>query len=219
MKNRFDKVLFDLDGTLTDSAEGIFNCLRYSIDRMGREQPTDDLLMEFLGPPLDESYKNRLGYTMEEAKIALTYYRERYQPLGIYENKLYPGIKDLLHRLSQRKDIGVYVATAKPLPSAITVLEYFKIHQYFDDVSGAAFDDSIKGKTQVIANLLQRIEDTVDRDRILMIGDRHHDIDGARKNGIRSLGVLYGYGNKDEIGHADYVVETVEELKRFLLGE
>lgn len=219
MKNRFDKVFFDLDGTLTDSAEGIFNCLRYSIDRMGREQPTDDLLMEFLGPPLDESYKNRLGYTMEEAKIALTYYRERYQPLGIYENKLYPGIKDLLHRLSQRKDIGVYVATAKPLPSAITVLEYFKIHQYFDDVSGAAFDDSIKGKTQVIANLLQRIEDTVDRDRILMIGDRHHDIDGARKNGIRSLGVLYGYGNKDEIGHADYVVETVEELKRFLLGE
>lgn len=219
MKNRFDKVFFDLDGTLTDSAEGIFNCLRYSIDRMGREQPTDDLLMEFLGPPLDESYRNRLGYTMEEAKIALTYYRERYQPLGIYENKLYPGIKDLLHRLSQRKDIGVYVATAKPLPSAITVLEYFKIHQYFDDVSGAAFDDSIKGMTQVIANLLQRIEDTVDRDRILMIGDRHHDIDGARKNGIRSLGVLYGYGNKDEIGHADYVVETVEELKRFLLGE
>lgn len=219
MKNRFDKVLFDLDGTLTDSAEGIFNCLRYSIDRMGREQPTDDLLMEFLGPPLDESYRNRLGYTMEEAKIALTYYRERYQPLGIYENKLYPGIKDLLHRLSQRKDIGVYVATAKPLPSAITVLEYFKIHQYFDDVSGAAFDDSIKGKTQVIANLLQRFDGEVDRDRILMIGDRHHDIDGAKKNKIRSMGVLYGYGNQDEIGHADYVVETVEELKHFLLGE
>lgn len=219
MKNRFDKVLFDLDGTLTDSAEGIFRSVRYAIEKMGKEQPSDEVLMDFIGPPMYDSFAHTLGYSPEEASQAVGFYRERFTPLGIYENKLYPGIKDLLHRLSQRKDIGVYVATAKPLPSAITVLEYFKIHQYFDDVSGAAFDDSIKGKTQVIANLLQRIEDTVDRDRILMIGDRHHDIDGARKNGIRSLGVLYGYGNKDEIGHADYVVETVEELKRFLLGE
>lgn len=217
MKQRFDRLLFDLDGTITDSKEGIFNCLRYAIGRMGREVPGDEEMMAFLGPPLWDSFVHRLGYTEAEADEAVFYYRERFQPLGIYENRVYPGMEDLLHRLSQRPGVTIWLATAKPLPSARKVLDYFHLTRYFDGLEGATFDNSIKGKNQVISRVLQGFQGDFDPERTLMIGDRNHDVDGARENGIRSLGVLYGYGSREEIGHADFLVEDVPALAAFLL--
>lgn len=218
MKHGFNKLLFDLDGTITDSKEGIFNCLRYAIERMGREIPDETQLYTFLGPPLWDSFIHKLGYTEVEADQALFFYRERFQPLGLYENRLYPGMDRLLHFLSQRKDMEIYLATAKPLPSARKVLDYFKLTRYFKGISGATFDNSVRGKSQVIANLLAGFGNDYDPERTVMIGDRDQDIDGAKENGIRSLGVLYGYGSLAEIGQADYLVKDVEELKDFLLG-
>lgn len=114
--------------------------------------------------------------------------------------------------------MNIYIATAKPLPSALIVLEYFKIDKYFKEVSGATFDGTIKGKTEVISNLLTKLGD-VDRGKTIMIGDRDHDIIGAKKNGILSAGVLYGYGSKDELKDADFLVEDTASLKELLLQE
>lgn len=218
MKNKFERILFDLDGTITDSKEGIINSLRYAFDKIGEPQPDEDFLMTFLGPPLMDSFTHTMGYEKEKADRALAYFRERFQPLGIYENRLFPGIDQLLHALSQQKSIKVYLATAKPLPSAITVLKYFKIHKYFDDISGATLDGTIKLKTHVIANLLATFGDDYDPERTIMIGDRDHDIYGARDNGIKCAGVAYGYGSAEELKDADYVASDVEDLKALLLG-
>ncbi|MDD2371788.1 MAG: HAD-IA family hydrolase [Firmicutes bacterium] len=218
MKTKFNKVLFDLDGTITDSKEGILNSLRYALDKMKLEQYDDEFLMSFVGPPLMDSFINKAKLSVEKAEKALGFYRERFQTIGIYENKLYPGIRELLHLLSQRNDISVYIATAKPLPYAIRVLEYFKIIKYFDDISGSTLDGSVSGKTQVITNLLNKFKPDFNRESTLMIGDRDHDIIGAKENGIKSLGVLYGYGDLAEVRDADYLVESVIELQKFLLG-
>jgi len=218
VKNKFDKILFDLDGTITDSKEGILKCLRYAFDKMELENPDEEFLMSFVGPPLIESFLHKVNLNEKDAKKALGFYRERFQTIGIYENKLYPGISELLHLLSQRNDIKIYIATAKPLPFTIRILEYFKIIKYFDDISGSTLDGSISGKTQVISTLLNRLEPDFNKNRTLMIGDRDHDILGAKENGIKSLGVLYGYGNKEELGEADYLIDSVVELQKFLLG-
>ena len=218
LKSNFNNILFDLDGTLTDSKEGIIKSLRYAFDKLGEEQPEETFLMSFLGPPLWDSFTHKLGYDEKKAEKGVAYFRERFQPLGIYENKLFPGIKELLHMLSQRQDTKVFLATAKPLQSAIVVLEYFKIDKYFADVSAATFDGSVKGKTQVIRNLLDR-QNNLNRNKTIMIGDRDHDVIGAKENGIISAGVLYGYGSKNELEAADYLVNNVDELKNLLLQE
>ncbi|MCI0502242.1 MAG: HAD-IA family hydrolase [Fusobacteria bacterium] len=216
LKTNYNNILFDLDGTITDSKDGIFKSLRYAFDKLGEEQPEENFLMSFLGPPLWDSFTHKLGYDQEKANLAVAYFRERFQPLGIYENKLYPGIKELLHMLSQRNDVKIYLATAKPLQSAIKVIEYFKIDKYFNDISGATFDGAIKGKSQVIGNLLNRIGE-IDKNKTIMIGDRDHDVMGAKENGIVSAGVLYGYGSKEELLAADYIAKDIDDLKNILL--
>ena len=218
LKTNYNNILFDLDGTITDSKDGIFKSLRYAFDKLGEEQPEEKFLMSFLGPPLWDSFTHKLGYDQEKANLAVAYFRERFQPLGIYENKLYPGIKELLHMLSQRNDVKIYLATAKPLPSAIKVIEYFKIDKYFTDISGATFDGAVKGKSQVIGNLLNRIGE-IDKNKTIMIGDRDHDVMGAKEHGIVSAGVLYGYGSKEELLAADYIAKDIDDLKNILLQE
>lgn len=218
MNNKFNKILFDLDGTLSDSREGIVNSLRYAFDKMEKEQPGEDVLNTFLGPPLWDSFRFTMGYTEAEAEAAVRFYRERFIPLGIYENRLYPGVEDLLHRLSQRRDVQVYLATSKPEPFALKVLEYFKIRRFFDDVGAATLDDAIRGKTQVITSVLDRNREGFDPERTLMVGDRDHDVNGAKDNGIRCAGAVYGYGSAEELKGADYLVHDVEELKQLLLG-
>ena len=218
LKSNFNNLLFDLDGTITDSKDGIFKSLRYAFDKLGEEQPEESFLMSFLGPPLWDSFVHKLGYDEQKAEKGVAYFRERFQPLGIYENKLFPGMKELLHTLSQRQDTQIFLATAKPLPSAVRVLEYFQIDKYFKDVSAATFDGSVKGKTQVISNLLDKFKD-LNLAKTIMIGDRDHDVVGAKVNGIKSAGVLYGYGSREELKEADYLVHDVEELKNLLLQE
>ena len=216
----YKKIFFDLDGTLSDSKEGIMNSLYYAIDKMGLEKPTEAFFQSFVGPPLWDSFVNKLGLSEKDATTMVSYFRERFIPLGIYENTLYEGIKPLLQRLDQKKDLEIYIATAKPEPSAITVLDYFKIKPYFKEIKGATFDGSIRTKSQVITSLLDVIE-PVDKKKILMIGDRDHDVIGAHENGIDCLGVLYGYGSPEELEAAsvDHMVKDVTELSSFLLGE
>lgn len=216
----YKKIFFDLDGTLSDSKEGIMRSLYYAIDKMGLKKPTEAFLKSFIGPPLWDSLINKLGLSEKDATIMVGYFRERFTPLGIYENTLYEGVKPLLQRLDQKKDIEIYIATAKPETSAITVLNYFKIKSYFKIIKGATFDGRIRTKSQVITSLLDVIE-PVDKKEILMIGDRDHDIIGAHENGIDCLGVLYGYGTQAELEAAkvDYLVKDVAELSFFLLGD
>ena len=214
------KIFFDLDGTLSDSKKGIIKSLYYAIDKMGLKKPTKEFLQSFIGPPLWDSFINKLGLSEKNAAIMMSYFRERFIPLGIYENILYEGVKLLLQRLNQKKDIEIYIATAKPETSAIIVLDYFKIKSYFKKVKGATFDGCIRTKSQVIASLLDVIN-PIDKKEILMIGDRDSDVIGAHENGIDCLGVLYGYGSLIELEavKVDYVVKNVAELSSFLLGD
>lgn len=216
----YKKIFFDLDGTLSDSKEGIINSLYYAIDKMKLEKPTEEFLQSFVGPPLWDSFVNKLNLSEKDSAIMMNYFRERFIPLGIYENTLYEGIKLLLQSLNQKKGIEIYIATAKPETSAITVLDYFKIKHYFKVIKGATFDGRIRTKSQVITSLLNVIE-PVKKKEILMVGDREHDIIGAHENGIECLGVLYGYGNTTELeaAKADYLVKDVTELSSFLLGD
>ncbi|AMP21344.1 hypothetical protein AZF37_09460 [endosymbiont 'TC1' of Trimyema compressum] len=216
----YKKIFFDLDGTLSDSKEGIMKSLYYAIDKMGLEKPTEAFLQSFVGPLLWDSFINKLGLSEKDAATMIGYFRERFIPLGIYENTLYEGVKPLLQRLDQKKDIEIYIATAKPETSALTVLDYFKIKPYFKKIKGATFDGRIRTKSQVITSLLDVIE-PVDKKEILMIGDRDHDVIGAHENGIDCLGVLYGYGSSAELEvvAVDHLVKNVSELSSFLLGD
>ena len=216
----YKKIFFDLDGTLSDSKEGIMKSLYYAIDKMGLEKPAEAFLQSFLGPPLWDSFINKLGLSKKDATTMVGYFRERFIPLGIYENTLYEGVKLLLQRLDKKKDIEIYIATAKPETSALTVLDYFKIKPYFKKIKGATFDGRIRAKSQVITSLVDVIE-PVDKKEILMIGDRDHDVIGAHENGIDCLGVLYGYGSSAELEAVavDYLVKDVSELSSFLLGD
>lgn len=216
----YKKIFFDLDGTLSDSKEGIINSLYYAIDKMGLEKPTDAFLQGFVGPPLYDSFVNKLGLSKKDADQMIAYFRERFIPIGIYENALYKGIKPLLEALRQRDDLEIYIATAKPEPSALTVLDYFNIKDYFKEVKGATFDGSIRTKSQVITSLMDVI-DIGNKNEILMIGDRDHDVIGAHENGIDCLGVLYGYGSVEELKdvEVDHMVDDVSQLTSFLLGE
>lgn len=200
--------LFDLDGTLTDSGKGITNSVKYALKKMGIEEQNMEILQKFIGPPLSETFPKYYGFSQEETKQAIVYYREYYRAGGMFENDVYEGIPELLEKL-RNAGKNLIVATSKPEEFSRQILEHFKLAQYFDYIAGASMDDTRVKKDQVIAYALTecRIED---KERAVMIGDREHDIFGARKNGIASIGVLFGFGSREELENAgaDYIVET-----------
>lgn len=212
-----DIILFDLDGTLTDPKEGITKCVQYALAHFGID--VDDLneLMCFIGPPLIESFQSFYGFTPEKAEEAVAKYRERFKDVGIFENGIYDGIIELL---AECKAAGkkICLATSKPEQFATRILERYKMAEYFDEAVGSTMDGSVNAKCDVINEAFRRmgIDSLEKKARVIMVGDRKHDIIGAKQCGIESVGVRFGYAEEGELeaAGADYIVDTVEELKK-----
>lgn len=219
MKN-YKYVLFDLDGTLTDPKEGITKSVAYALEAYGIHVEDLDSLCKFIGPPLKDSFVKFYGFSEEQGYEAVEKYREYFRPHGVYENKVYAGVDKLLAELKASGKM-IILATSKPTVFANTILEHFDLMKYFDVVCGSELDGSRVKKGDVITYALEQVaeKDTgFDKSKAVMIGDREHDILGAKENGLDSIGVLYGYGDRaeHEAAGADYIVETVEELIKTL---
>ena len=213
---KFDTLLFDLDGTLTDSTEGILNCLIYAIERMGFEVPEDTNI--FLGPPIRQSFAEFLGMNEEQVDEAVRIFRERYSDTGLFENRVYDGIPGMLERLKSGGK-RLMVATSKPQVYAVRIFEKFGLAQYFEIVGGAELDGSRDYKDEVIEYVLAKAGIT-DRSTVLMIGDRRQDVLGAHKTDIECMGILWGYGSVEELTQAgaDYIARTPQEAADMLLS-
>lgn len=212
----YKTVLFDLDGTLTDPAFGITNSVIYSLKKYGIENVEREELFKFIGPPLHESYQKFFGFSEEESFKAVEYYREYYKTKGIYENIVYGGVENLLKSLvASGKTVAL--ATSKPEVFAKEILRYFNLEEYFTFVAGANLDGSRTLKADVIRHALDSMGIT-DKSSVVMVGDREHDIIGAKTIGIDSIGVLFGYGSREELeaAGADYIAETVDGIKNFI---
>ena len=214
----YDYLFFDLDGTLTDSAPGIMNSVKHALDHFGTEVREDAPLRLFVGPPLVESFAKYYGYSPEQAQEAIGVFREYFEPKGIFENSVYPGIPEALQYL---KDHGKHliVATAKPEEFAKRILDRFELTPYFEFVGGATMEESRAHKHEVIAYVLEELELTEEKHRVLMVGDRENDVTGARMNGLDCAGVLYGYGSVEELMEVSpkFLLDTVEDLKALAL--
>ncbi|EMB79629.1 HAD family hydrolase [Streptococcus mutans] len=213
----YQTILFDLDGTLTNPALGITNSLAYALEKFNIEVTDKKELYRFIGPPLQDSFENFYHFSKEDSLKAVDFYRDYFRHKGLYENEVYQGIPDLLERLkAQGKKL--LVATSKPEEFARQILKHFELFDYFDLVAGASMDGSRRLKGDVIAHALTSAQ-VSDLSAAIMIGDREHDIIGAKKNGLDAIGVLYGFGNREELkkAGATYIATNVEELQGRLL--
>ncbi|MGN1410488.1 MAG: HAD family hydrolase [Eubacteriales bacterium] len=215
----FEYVLFDLDGTLTDPALGITNSIMYALGKMGREIPARESLYRFIGPPLVPSFCEFLGMSAEEAQDALRLYREYFGVRGLFENEVYPEIPAALEKI---RDSGrkLLVATSKPEHYARRILEHFALDEYFDLICGATMDEKRVKKADVISCALDSAGVTDEKkDGVIMVGDRLHDVEGAKENRISSLGVLWGYGSRDELtdAGADFIAADTDEMLKIIL--
>lgn len=207
-------VLFDLDGTVTDSGQGIMNSVQYALDRFGIRNPDRAVLRRFVGPPLDDSFMRFYGFSQEEARKAVQYYREYYSAGGIFENALYEGIEETLRQL---KSCGcrVYLATSKPQVFSEQILEHFGLMPFFNGIVGSFLDGTRVNKAEVVEEALRQAGiDGNNRASAVMVGDREYDIHGAHEHGISAIGVLYGYGSREELEEAgaDWLVRTPEDI-------
>ena len=216
---KYTTVLFDLDGTLTDPGEGITNSVMHSLKYYGIEETDRAKLYKFIGPPLWESYEVFYGFSHKKAIEAVEHYREYYKVKGIYENLLYSGVKDMLEAL-YNNGVKILVATSKPEAFAKIILDYFDIAKYFTFIGGAAMDGSRVNKDDVIRYTLEMAEVT-DVKSCVMVGDRLHDILGAKAHSMDSIGVLYGYGSLDELKNAgaDFIAAAPMDVCDIILKE
>lgn len=209
-------VLFDLDGTLTDSQDGILNSIEYALHHFGIPVEDRAILRPWLGPPLVDSLMKYHGFDREQALEGVKKFREYFDVKGIFENRVYDGMEALLARL-QAEGYILMTATSKPEVAARRIADHFNLTRYFAFIGGASLDDSRVRKADVIRYVLEtnRIDDPAS---VIMVGDRENDILGAKQNGLESIGVLYGYGDRDELeaAGADHIAETVEDIIRFL---
>ncbi|MCQ9286469.1 HAD family hydrolase [Streptococcus suis] len=212
----YQTILFDLDGTLTDSGQGILNSVAYALEKMGIEEPDTANLNRFIGPPLYESFSRFYQLNPEDTQSAVDAFRVYFKEKGMFENQLYPGIIPLLEELRTAGKTLV-IATSKSEIFAKQILEHFGIAHYFDVIAGASLDSSRISKADVIGYAINQLE--AFPKHAVMIGDREHDIEGARMHQLPAIGVLYGYGSKQEFekAGATMIVETVQDLKRVLL--
>ena len=211
----------DLDGTLTDAAPGIVNCLRYALDAMGVGHPDDATIRTFLGPPLAVTFRGHFGMPEADVALAIAKYRERYHDVGLFENEVYDGIPELLTRLGD-EGLTLAVATSKPTYSATRILEHFGLARHFAFIGGSDLEGTRHDKAAVIAHTIAELAALgllFTPDELVMVGDREHDVRGARVHGIDTVGVLWGYGDADEllgagaVALAESPVELVELLQ------
>ena len=222
--------LFDLDGTLSESAPGITKSVQYALRHFGIEDPDLKKLETFVGPPLRDEFHRRYGFDDAQCTAAVEKYRERYRNIGIFECEMYEGIYELSKACSG-KGIHLAVASSKPEEFVVRIMEHFGIAQYFDVICGARMEDDhhnisgVDSKEYVVRKALQALSDAdgaviLDRDNAVMVGDRDLDICGAIRNGVTSVGVTFGYGTRQELeeAKADHIFDTVQELSDYLLA-
>ncbi|MCL1865185.1 MAG: HAD-IA family hydrolase [Spirochaetes bacterium] len=213
----YNHIIFDLDGTISDPGLGITNSIMYALKKFGMESERDNLY-KFIGPPLRETFRNHFGFSRENAELAVKYYREYFSKKGIYENVLYPDMKELLQKLHSAGK-RLYIATSKPLEYTLIILEHFEIRSNFTFISGSNMDGSMSEKSELIGRIAPIIGIEF-FDKTIMVGDRVYDIEGAKHHKIDSAAVLYGYGDFLELKEAEpvYLIKSIEELSSFLLG-
>jgi phosphoglycolate phosphatase len=211
-------VFFDLDGTLTDPGEGITNSVIYALQHYGIEVSDRSTLYPFIGPPLTESFIKFFGFSKEQSSEAVEIYREYFSVTGLFENNPYDGIPEMLKTLSEGGKTLV-VASSKPEIFVRKILDHFDLTKYFLFAGGSELNHTRVDKNEVIEYAMASCN-LSDRSDIIMVGDRHHDIHGAKKSALLSVGVTYGYGSREELTEAgaDYVVDSVAELSDLLLS-
>lgn len=211
MKN----ILFDLDGTISNSEVGITNCIRYVLDFWGIEQPPQADLLCFIGPPLKEQFQKMYGFDEEKALQSVAKYRERYDKEGIFECELYLGVKELIIALKE-KGYKIALASSKPRVACERIIEYFQLTDCFDGIYGATLDGKISTKEQVLEHLFE--ETGMKKEETLLIGDTKFDVLGAARVGIPCIGITYGFGTREELKEAGAVAifDTTEEVESYL---
>lgn len=209
----FTTLIFDLDGTLTDSGEGIMRCAQYALEKIGIHVDDYTKLRPFVGPPLEDSFKNLFNFSDETASQAVSFYRERYFTQGVFEQKLYPGAEDALKHLKSN-GYRLAIGTSKSIRQTHYVLDYLGISKYFDFVAARDEEGVLHTKADVLNSLLSAMNMQYGKSDCVMIGDRCYDIEGASQVGIQSIGVLWGYGNEEELqkAKANHIVEDFKRL-------
>lgn len=217
----YQYILFDLDGTLTDPKEGITKSVQYALNKEGYGNPPLEDLMTFIGPPLHESFMVYCGVDEQQGKHLVDVYRERFGTIGLFENKVFDGIEELLAML-KKSGRTLAVATSKPTKYTLMIMDKFGLSNYFDAIVGSNMDGTRTVKAEIIEEVFRQLNISEgEKKQCIMVGDRKHDIIGAIACGIDSLGVGFGYSVGDELkeNHATYVVETVQELKEFFISD
>lgn len=209
-------ILFDLDGTLTNPEIGITTCVMYALEKFNIKVENRKELHPFIGPPLTYSFQTFYGLSEADSEQAVKYYRERFSQKGLYENEVYDGVEDLLQQLKESGKV-IVLATSKPEEYAIKILEHFDLYKYFDFVAGATMDGSRGEKADVIRYALE-ISGITDKTEAIMVGDRNYDILGAKENGLDSIGVLFGFGDYEELTNAgaSYIAERVQDIIKYV---
>jgi phosphoglycolate phosphatase len=214
----FTHIFFDLDGTLTNPRLGIGNSLKYALRQMQIDEYSGEILERFVGPPLQESFKNLFGLNERNTQLAVEHFRTYFGEKGLYENEPYIGILELLQEL-HFSGKRIYVVTSKLEKYARMIMEHFEFDRFLDDLIGAEASGKHSGKAQLIAQLMERNRIQTS-ETVVMIGDTHFDIIGAKDNEISSIAVAYGFGTLETLNscNPDFLVESVEELAELLLG-
>lgn len=224
MKSKYKNILFDLDGTITDSANGITNAVKYGIKKMSDIYPElnivlpeDDILRKFIGPPLDISFKKYIYDNQDKAMEFIKYYREDYNGNdGLFNCTLYDGIYDLIKTL-YNNNFNTYLATAKPLESAVRIIKHFDLDKYFTNMYGAIFGGAIKNKLDVLKEA--SLKENFNKNETIMIGDRIDDIEASKNMGFDSIAVKYGFGNDEEFRDATYTVNNTKEILDIIISK
>lgn len=217
----YQYLFFDLDGTLTDPREGITKSVQYALAKMGIDEPDLTKLEPFIGPPLIDSFMEYYGFSLEQARKGVDYYREYFRVKGLYQNRLFDGASELLAFLKEHGKV-LAIASSKPEPFVREILQMFRVDGYFDYICGSTLDEKRTKKEEVIEELLSRMNlSEKDRSRALMIGDRRHDVEGAAVFGIPCLGLSMGFAALGELEAAGAVavVDSMEEIGTFVCGE
>jgi phosphoglycolate phosphatase len=214
---KYDVIAFDLDGTLTNPERGLIASFVYALGKMGVDYGEKEELKRFIGPPIYEEWQRVFGFTPEESSKALLIFREYYSVYGWWDNEMYPGVPEMLRALCESGK-KIILATSKPEVFARKILDLFDIAKYFDYVGGADTDKTRDKKHEVLAYSMASLGVT-DTSRVILVGDRVYDAEGARACGVDSLGVLYGHGSREEIENSgfNYICESVEDIAKTLI--
>lgn len=212
---KYDTVIFDFDGTVADTGDGVFSSVRYALDKLGLSQPSEEEIRTFLGPPLDFSFRNVCKLDDETIEEAIRLYRTFYPEKGVYMFTLYDGMTELFKSLSD-KGIKIAIASAKPEVFLKTAVSHAGIERFVGFVGGTTLENKDTSKASVIKRAMEAVG--AEPDKTLMVGDRCFDINSAKEVGIKSIGVLFGYGTKEELSQscADYLVNSPDEILKII---